>query len=94
MFMVMVTFHQIVDRHYLLLAQLHQVSIRKAPVTPTFAELEGAVSSDDTPPTRKEMVRHLIDEIDGGSPDSNPGSMTKQSFKVNKPEFECRQRKC
>ena len=57
----------------------------QSPVTPTFAELEGAVSNDDTPPTRKEMVRHLIDEIDGRSPDSNPGSMTKQSSRLTNP---------
>ena len=56
-----------------------------SPVTPTFAELEGADSSDDTPPTRKEVVRNLMGEIDGDSPDSNPGSMTEQSSMLTNP---------
>ena len=56
-----------------------------SPVTPTFAELEGADSSDDTPPIRKEVVRNLVNKIDGGSPDSNPGSMTEHSSRLTNP---------
>ena len=85
MFMVMVTSHQIVDRPLSTFSSTPSSFHSESPLTPTFAELEGAVSSDNTPPTRKEMVRHLIDGIDGGSPDSNLGSMTKQSSRLTNP---------
>ena len=44
-------------------------------ITPTFAELRGANSSDDTSPTGEEVVRNLIGEISDDSPDLNPGLM-------------------
>ena len=45
-----------------------------SPRTPTFVELRGTNSSDDTSPTGEQVVRNLIGEI-SNSPDSNPGSM-------------------
>ena len=45
-----------------------------SPKTPTFAELQGTNSSDDTSPAGEQVVRNLIGEI-SDSPDSNPGSM-------------------
>ena len=45
-----------------------------SPRTPTFAELRGTNSSDDTSPTGEQVVRNLIGEI-SNSPDLNPGSM-------------------
>ena len=34
-----------------------------SPITPTFAELRGTNSSDDTSPTGEQVVRNLIGEI-------------------------------
>ena len=45
-----------------------------SPRTPTFAELWGTNSSDDTSPTGERVVRNLIGEI-SDSPDLNPGLM-------------------
>ena len=45
-----------------------------SPRTPTFVELQGTNSSDDTSPTGEQVVRNLIGEI-SDSPDSNPGLM-------------------
>ena len=45
-----------------------------SPRTPTFSELWGTNSSDDTSPTGEQVVRNLIGEI-SDSPDSIPGLM-------------------
>ena len=55
-----------------------------SPITPTFAELWGTNSSDDTSPTGEQVVRNLIVGISDDSPDSNPGSvMTTSSVLTN-----------
>ena len=73
MFMVLVNSHQIVDCLYPLLAPLQKTPSSfnaDSPITPTFAELRGTNSSDDTSPTGEQVVRNLIGEI-SNSPDSN-----------------------
>ena len=56
-----------------------------SPITPTFVELQGTNSSDDTSPTGEEVVRNLIGKISDNSPDSNLGSMMTTSSVLTNP---------
>ena len=58
-----------------------------SPITPTFVELRGTNSSEDTSPTGEKVVRNLIDEISDDSPDSNPGSMMTISSVLTNPNL-------
>ena len=55
-----------------------------SPRTPTFVELRGTNSSDDTSPTGEQVVRNLIGEI-SNSPDSNPGLMMATASTLTNP---------
>ena len=58
-----------------------------SPITPTFVELQGTNSSDDTSPTGEKVVRNLIGKISDDSPDSNLGLMMTTSSVLTNPNL-------